>query len=305
MTVATFAQPDYTSNTQLGTTYPVNIDAAIKVLSEMGQDFAPHQAASANLTVLIDAGKIIKADGTLVEQSQQTATFTAPSANPRIDRIVIDMLTGAYSIIAGTEAASPTAPAITAGKLPCAQVSLSVGQTQITNANITDERTAFANYDARYASLSGNNTFAGTQSSTKACASGYTRVGPNLCMMDGTMAMPRSSTTSAACYQTNALAGVTDAKAVLINVTVDAVSANAVGQRFGRVIFKDPADTNCMGSTIAEHRVDSYEFVAVTAGTVIAKGGATFILPCTSTGRVALQKTNGSIATVDVMGYFD
>ena len=140
MTVSTFTQPDYTN--QLGSTYPTNIDSCVNVLAQIGQDFAPHAAATPNLTVLIDAGKIIKADGTLVSQAQQTATFVAPAANPRIDRIVIDMLTGAYSIIAGTEAASPTAPAITAGKLPCAQVSLTVAQTQITNANITDERTA-------------------------------------------------------------------------------------------------------------------------------------------------------------------
>ena len=138
----TYTQPNYT--TQSGSNYKANIDNGMAVLAEIGQDFAPHQAATANLTVLIDAGRIIKADGTLVSQAQQTATFVAPAANPRIDRIVIDMITGAYSIIAGTEAASPTAPAITAGKLPCAQVSLTVGQTQITNANITDERTGFA-----------------------------------------------------------------------------------------------------------------------------------------------------------------
>lgn len=149
MPVSTFTQPDYPVN--LGTTYPSNIDAAINVLAQMGQDAAPHAASTPNLTVLIDALKIIKADGTLVSVAQQTATFVAPVTNPRIDRIVIDALTGIYSIIAGTEAASPTAPAITAGKLPCAQVALSVGITQITNALITDERTAFVNYDARYA----------------------------------------------------------------------------------------------------------------------------------------------------------
>ena len=159
MTVSTFTQPNYSSD--LGTTYTTNIDGAINVLAQIGQDFAPHQAATANLTVLIDAGKIIKADGTLVSQAQQTATFVAPSANPRIDRIVIDMLTGAYSIIAGTEAASPTAPAITAGKLPCAQVSLSVGITQITNALITDERTAYVSLSAAY-TATGTDTYTAT-----------------------------------------------------------------------------------------------------------------------------------------------
>lgn len=151
MPVSTLTQPDYP--TQLGTTYPSNLDAAINVLAQMGQDAAPHAASTPNLTVLIDALKIIKADGTLVEQSQQSIAFIAPTVNPRIDRIVIDMLTLVASRVAGTEAASPVAPAIPAGKLPCAQVSLTVGITQITNALITDERTAFVNYDARYASI--------------------------------------------------------------------------------------------------------------------------------------------------------
>ena len=140
----TLTQPDNT--TQSGSVYKAAIDDSVAVLAEIGQDFAPHQSTVADLNVLIDAGKGIKADGTLVQQSQQSIAFTAPVTNPRIDRIVIDMLTLVASRIAGTEAASPTAPAITAGKLPCAQVSLSVGQTQITNINITDERTAFVQY---------------------------------------------------------------------------------------------------------------------------------------------------------------
>ena len=168
MTVATFTQPDMT--TQLGTEYKSNIDGGFAVLAEMGQDAAPHQAATPNLTVLVDPLKIIKADGTLVSQNQQTIAFTAPTTNPRISRLVIDMLTGVASAVHGAEAVSPTAPAIPAGSFPCAQVALSVGQTQITNANITDERTAFANYDARYdaryASLSGDNVFTGTNTFT-------------------------------------------------------------------------------------------------------------------------------------------
>lgn len=152
----TYTQPNNT--TQSGSTYKAAIDDGMAVLAEIGQDFAPHQSTVADLNVLIDAGKGIKADGTLVEQSQQSIAFTAPTVNPRIDRIVIDMLTLVASRIAGTEAASPTAPAITAGKLPCAQVSLSVGQTQITNINITDERTGLVQYKNHKAEGSAENS---------------------------------------------------------------------------------------------------------------------------------------------------
>lgn len=175
MTVAKFVQPDYP--TQTGTAYPSNIDAAVKVLSEMGQDFAPHAADTPDLTVKIDAGKSIKADGTLVEQPQQSIAFTAPTANPRIDRIVLDPLTLVASRVEGTEAASPAVPAIPAGKLPCAQASLSVGQTQITNADITDERTCFAQTPAANlgaGALPAGVTLAPTQLSAGSVPSGVT-----------------------------------------------------------------------------------------------------------------------------------
>lgn len=146
----TLTQPNNT--TQSGSVYKAAIDDSVAVLAEIGQDFAPHQSTVADLNVLVDAGKGIKADGTLVEQSQQSIAFTAPTVNPRIDRIVVDMVSFVASRVAGTEAASPVAPAIPPGKFSNSKVSLTVGQTQITNINITDERTTFVNYDARYAS---------------------------------------------------------------------------------------------------------------------------------------------------------
>ena len=72
--------------------------------------------------------------------AQSTGTITAPSANPRIDRVVVDRATGVASVITGAENASPVAPAITAGKVPVAQVAFVVSQSSIVNADITDER---------------------------------------------------------------------------------------------------------------------------------------------------------------------
>ena len=78
---------------------------------------------------------------TLTEKvAQTTGTLTAPTTDPRIDRVVIDNTTGVVSVITGVEAASPVPPALTAGKLPVCQVALAVSQTQILNADITDER---------------------------------------------------------------------------------------------------------------------------------------------------------------------
>lgn len=141
MGVATFNQNNFTTDDP--TTYKGKLDGNTAVLAGIADDFAPHQAATPNMTVVTDAGGVM-VNGNLVTQAQQTtSTITAPASNPRIDRVVIDAASGAVSVVTGTEAASPTPPAIPAGKLPVAQVSLSVGQNSIVNANLTDERTAY------------------------------------------------------------------------------------------------------------------------------------------------------------------
>lgn len=153
MTVAKFTQPNNT--TQTASEYKANLDAAAAVLNRIAGTFAPHEAATPNMTVVVDAGSLLTGT-TLTEKSQQTtATITAPVSNPRIDRVVIDSTTGVVSVIAGAEAASPSAPAITAGKLPVAQVLLQTGSTTITNSMITDERTAIF---GGYAALNGSST---------------------------------------------------------------------------------------------------------------------------------------------------
>jgi len=138
MTVSTFTQPDFTA--QSGTAYKTAIDDAVAVLKRHGNWFGAHEQASPNMTVRLDAGFIFSA-ATLTEvAAQSTGTITAPVTNPRIDRVVVDSVTGAVSVVAGTEAASPSAPAIPAGKLPVARVLLATSTTQIENPDITDER---------------------------------------------------------------------------------------------------------------------------------------------------------------------
>src|SRR5262249_5348570 len=92
------------------------------------------------MTVRLDAGHLW--DGTTLTEvaAQSCALITAPVGNPRIDRIVIDKTTGAVSVVGGTPAGSPAAPAIPAGKIPVAQVLLATTSTTITNSMITDER---------------------------------------------------------------------------------------------------------------------------------------------------------------------
>lgn len=116
---------------------------------QISGQFAPHEAATPDMTIVVDAGKIY--DGlTFSDVAQQTTTtITPPVTNPRIDRVVINGVTGVYSIIAGSEAASPVAPTITSGSLPCCQVYLTVGMTEITDSDITDERAIYVSKSFR------------------------------------------------------------------------------------------------------------------------------------------------------------
>ena len=138
-------------------------------LDESTNHFDPHEAATPDMTVVLSAGRIQNGVTLTSIAEQATATITAPSANPRIDRVVIDNVTGVVSIIAGSEAASPVAPAITLGKIGIAQILLQTTSTSITNSMITDER------GIRYMPLideddmvSDDDTVAPTQQSVKA-----------------------------------------------------------------------------------------------------------------------------------------
>jgi hypothetical protein len=139
MPVATPLQPDY--NTQSGTAYPLAIDASIAAAKRLAWAFAPHEQATPVMTVRLEAGFVLSSALALAEvAAQSTGTITAPAGNPRIDRIVIDRLTGAVSVVTGTPAGSPTPPAIPSGKRPVAQVLLQTSSTVITNSMLTDER---------------------------------------------------------------------------------------------------------------------------------------------------------------------
>lgn len=138
MTVATFAQPNYTS--QDPATYKGCIDASVSALARVADNFAPHQSTTPAMNVRLDAGHLFDGSTLTEVAAQTTATITAPVANPRIDRVVVDSLTGVVSVVTGTAAASPVAPAIPGGKVPVARVLLQTSSTTVTNSMITDER---------------------------------------------------------------------------------------------------------------------------------------------------------------------
>lgn len=102
------------------------------------RQFRIYATATPSMSLIIDAGNI-QQQTTLTSIAKQTTTaFVAPVTNPRNDLIVLDETTGAYSIVAGTEAASPADPAIPANKILLARVRLTVGMTSINSTNFDD-----------------------------------------------------------------------------------------------------------------------------------------------------------------------
>jgi microcystin-dependent protein len=120
------------------------------------------ESSPAAMTVAVSAGSFV-IDGddqtsppqnsyfgqsTAVETS---ASVVAPVTDPRIDLIVMQVrdldATGPAGddtilvIVTGTEAASPVAPDVPDSAIPLAQIALTVGQTSIIDANITNRRT--------------------------------------------------------------------------------------------------------------------------------------------------------------------
>ena len=139
--IARFIQPDY--STQSGTVYPLGIDSAFSLMARLSAQFAAHEQSSPDMTVAVEAGSLF-ATGVLTEvAAQNTGTITAPSTDPRIDRVVIG-IDGVVSVITGTEDPSPVAPIIPADKMPICQIALTTGTTEITNSIITDERSVFS-----------------------------------------------------------------------------------------------------------------------------------------------------------------
>ena len=138
MPVASFLPTDFT--TQDSTTYKSAIDGNGSVMARLAAAFAPSQQATPNMTVLVGAGALLSWGNVVPVAAQSTAVITAPVANPRIDRVVIDAGNGVIATVTGTESVTPTVPAIPPGFLPIAQVLLQPGTGSITNAVITDER---------------------------------------------------------------------------------------------------------------------------------------------------------------------
>ncbi|MFA5674564.1 MAG: hypothetical protein WC912_08965 [Thermovirgaceae bacterium] len=95
---------------------------------------APRAQDTPDMTIYVPAFQAY-INGALVSfAGGSTGTMTAPSANPRIDRVYLTDA-GALAITTGAEAGSPTAPALVAGTVPICLVYHRVGSVHIDDAD--------------------------------------------------------------------------------------------------------------------------------------------------------------------------
>ena len=123
--------------------WQAGIDSDLAALSFVAAPFQP-TVTGADMVVHIAAGVITTAGG-ITAVAAQTVTLAAAPASPnsRTDLVVVDRITGAASVVAGTAANPGVAPSVAAGKLPVAQMIVAAGTTALTNAMGADIRTTW------------------------------------------------------------------------------------------------------------------------------------------------------------------
>lgn len=95
-----------------------------------GAFLLPHEQTTPDLTLKIEAGVCYIGNTRVVFAGGNSPSFTAPTANPRIDLLTINS-SGVLERTAGTEAASPAVPTYPNDKLVICEVFNRVGQTTI------------------------------------------------------------------------------------------------------------------------------------------------------------------------------
>lgn len=149
----------------------------------------------------------------------------------------------------------------------------------------------------------GTLALSGTLSSTKSCASGYTRAGPNLCMR--VSAAQENWANSSACVGRTIGASLpADATAAVISLNWVARSNNAIGVRTNFVIFY--RDTTCTSAaTSSVSHFELREFAAVAAGTILGRYTSTMIVPLPATSTIyAAQSNAGGNGNAEIENYY-
>ena len=148
----------------------------------------------------------------------------------------------------------------------------------------------------------GDISIAGAFASTKACASGYTRVTPNLCFKNANTANIGTVLTAGTCTSIAAPDGA--AKALLLRVNSLVNSNNAIATRWSQI---DSHSTSACNGTTGYFRFNNQvrEFAAVAAGTTISDQAAQYVVPVPVWLILTRDTGNQGTGLYEVQGYYD
>jgi len=148
----------YSGSTLTGFDYSTRSDP-----ETFGKFLKVEPTIAASMAVRVRSGRVSFGNTCYEIENQTTSVMVAPSSNPRIDVICIDT-DGTITIVTGTEAASPSVPAL-GDKIPLAQIALTTATTSITADEITDAR-PFLGWLKNVVHTTGNQTIAGVKTFT-------------------------------------------------------------------------------------------------------------------------------------------
>lgn len=152
------AELDRQAISALGAGASGKISARSGVLRSTNSEMAVAQTSTASMAVTVAPGKALVSgtftttQGTYVVQNSSSVTLSVAAASTtlaRIDLVVIQVQDSVYSgslnqalltVITGTPASTPAAPALPSSALALAQVRVGANATSVVTANITDSR---------------------------------------------------------------------------------------------------------------------------------------------------------------------
>lgn len=155
----------------------------------------------------------------------------------------------------------------------------------------------------------GFNVTGGTASSTVACASGFLRKAPNLCVNDGKTQAVWTDTVACTARTTGSSLPAA-AKMALLELQWLAYANNAVGQRTNHAFFWNNTTCNNFKGTTDSY-FWAYEFNATLANTQLGRTSAQVLVPLVSTDTfyATQQNTGGNgnaeIDVYSVVAYWD
>jgi hypothetical protein len=247
--------------------------------------FAVTAQGTPNMTVNVASGHAAVVSstanaGTYVVYNDATVISTITTADvslPRIDRVVVTVNDSAYSgaldnvvltVVAGTPAASPAAPATPNNSISLATIAVAAGATSITAGNITDTRTAITS--RAFVPITGGTmtgALAGTSATFSGAVSGSTVAGNVIPTAGSTSVAPIKLTSGT--NLTSVQAGAVEYNGSVEYFTPSATSGRAVTQN--SYVYVPSAAQTLNNVTTAQPL-----FSSLTAGISLPNGAYTF-----------------------------